>query len=493
MSTGVPPQASLGQSAVKGVFWIGGGRAIKQVVAIGTSIALARLLAPSDFGVFGMIFFAMELAQVFTDFGFGTAIVQRRVTDSIILATSFWLNMGIALLVGIIMIVSGPALARFFEQPIVASLAIAGALNVVIACAMVVPQALLTQRFEFRAQTQAQLIGSVAGAAAALTAAFTGAGVWSLVVQPIAGTLVTLAISFRVARWLPSWEFRYSSVREMMGFGANLLGSNVIDTLGRSLHNLILGKGLGSAPLGIYNMAHGVTYFPIYQVSAVVVKVLFPTLVSLNDEPHRFRAAYLRIVGAIALVTFPTMTGLFAVTDDFVAVVFGSQWLGMIPVLKVVCWVVMCQSVATTSSTVLLSKGDSQILFRLSVVSTILMGVALMIGSRWGLLGTAYGYAVATLLNFALQIHYSLKKIGLALDVFLLSMRGSLGASLAMALVVMVSVAQLPTLYPALRLGLGIVIGVVAYAAFTWLFNRKDAEGVLKLLVATWGKRRAAA
>ena len=487
------PQSSLGQSAVKGVFWVGGGRAIKQFVAIGTSIALARLLAPNDFGVFAMIFFAMELAQVFTDFGFGTAIVQRRVTDPVVLSTSFWLNMGIALLVGAIMIAAGPLLAKFFEQPIVASLAIAGALNVVIACAMVVPQALLTQRFAFRAQTQAQLIGSVVGGGAALMAAFAGAGVWSLVVQPIAGTLVTLVITFRAARWLPSWGFSYASVREMMGFGANLLGSNVIDTLGRSMHNIILGKWLGAAPLGIYNMAHGVTYFPIYQVSAVVVKVLFPTLVSLNDEPDRFRAAYLRIVGAIALVTFPTMTGLFAVADDFVAVVFGSQWLGMIPVLKVICWVVMCQSVATTSSTVLLSKGDSRILFRLSVISTIIMGVALLIGSQWGLLGTAYGYAIATMLSFAMLIHFSLKKIGLALSVFLLSMRGSLGASLAMTLVVMASVAQMPTFHPALRLGLGIVIGAAAYTAFTWLLNRKEAMGIIKLVVATLGKRRAAA
>ena len=485
-------QASLGQSAVKGVFWIGGGRVIRQIVAIGTSIALARLLAPGDFGVFGMIFFAMELAQVFTDFGFGTAIVQRRVTDSVILSTSFWMNMGISILVGVVLIASGPFLAHFFEQPILTSLAYACALNVVVACAMVVPQALLTQRLEFRAQTQAQIVGSFAGAVVAVAAALAGAGVWALPIQPIAGTFVTLMLTFRAAHWVPRWRFSYSSIRDMMGFGAHLLGSSVIDAFGRSLHNIILGKTLGAAPLGIYNMAHGVTYFPIYQVSAVVVKVLFPTLVNLNNEPLRFQSAYLRIVGAIALVTFPCMAGLYAVADDFVAVVFGSQWAGMVPVLKIIAWVVMVQSVATTATTVLLSKGDARILFRLSIVSTILLGVSLLIGSRWGLLGTAYGYAFANMIIFAMQIHFSLKKIGLSKSVFLLSMRGSFGASLSMCIVVIASIAQMPTLHPALRLGLGIAIGAAAYAVFTWLFNRKEAYGIIKLVAATWGKQRVA-
>ena len=141
-----PPAESMGQSAVKGVFWVGGGQAIKQLIAIGTSITLARLLAPGDFGVFAMVFFAIELAQVFTDFSFGAAIIQRRVTDAPTLSSVFWLSVGVALLAGMLLSLAGPVLAEYFRQPILVPLALVGALNILIACALVVPQALLRDR-----------------------------------------------------------------------------------------------------------------------------------------------------------------------------------------------------------------------------------------------------------------------------------------------------------------------------------------------------------
>lgn len=488
-----PPVESMGQSAVKGVFWVGAGQAIKQIIAIGTSITLARLLAPGDFGVFAMVFFAIELAQVFTDFSFGAAIIQRRVTDAPTLSSVFWLSMGVALLAATLLSLAGPLLAEYFRQPILVPLALVGALNILIACALVVPQALLSQRFEFRAQIQAQLFGSITGAAAALFAAFSGAGVWSLVIQPIVGTLVALTLMLRAAHWLPRLNFKYAEVRDMVRFGSHLLASNVIDTLGRNLHNIILGRTLGPAPLGLYNMAHGVTYFPIYQISAVVVRVLFPTLVNLRDDAHRMKAAYLRIVGAIALLTFPCMTGLFAVADDFVLLVFGEKWMGMVPALKVISLVVMCQSVATTATTVLLSKGYTHILLKFSMVSTVLIGVGLLIGSRWGLQGTAMGWGAAAIINYAMIIYFSMRKIDTSFWEFLAVIRGPFLAASIMGGIVIVIVEQLSASSPALRLGTGIAAGALAYALLTLIFNRQDAKAVWKLLHTTWVKKRQTA
>lgn len=484
------PGASMGKAAVRGVFWVGAGQTIKQFIAIATSILLARLLAPSDFGVFAMIFFAMGLAQVFTDFGLGSAIIQRRVADSMTLSTCFWLNMGIAIIAGAALVAAGPFLASFFEQPILAMLAFAGALNVLLACSMVVPQALLSQRFEFRKQTQAQLVGSLVGAGTAVFAAFSGAGVWSLIVQPLAGTSVTLVLMFRASHWRPRREFDYASVKAIVRFGAHLLGSNVVQTLGRNLHNIILGKWLGPGPLGTYNMAHQVTYFPIYQVSAVVVKVLFPTLVSLDDDPHRLRAAYKRVVAAIALVTFPCMAGLFAVADDFVLVVLGAQWLSMVPVLKVVCWIVMFQSVATTATTVLLSKGHSQIMFRLSIVSMVLTAIGLLLGSQWGLLGTAFGWGAAAFISNALLTNISIQKIGISPREFLAVLRGPFVAALGMCIIVLASITQMHMQTSGVRLTAAIALGLMAYTLLTYFFNRHESQVVLKLLHATWTKRR---
>lgn len=480
---------SLGGSALKGIFWVGGGQAIKQAIAITTSIALARILAPEEFGVFAMIFFAMDLAQVFADFGFGSAIIQGRVSDSRALSTCFWLNMIIAALVAIVLSASGPLLSSFFSQPILTWLAIGCAFNILLTCSMIVPQALLVQRYDFRAQSQAQIVGSAVGALAAIGSALAGAGVWSLLVQPIAGSSVTLVLLFRAGRWLPQLDFELAPVRGMITFGAHLLAGNVVQTFGKNLHNIILGRSLGAAPLGTYNMAQGVTYFPIYQISAVVVKVLFPTLVDLNDEPARQRAAYEKVIGAIALVTFPCMAGLYAVAHDFVSVVFGIKWLDMVPVLQIMCWVVMLQSVATTASTVLLSKGRTKTLFHLSIVSTIMIGIGLLVGSRWGLVGTAWGRAIAGALYFVFLTVSAYKVIGLPRVGFVRAVRGPLMASLGMVAILAGLASILASLAPTVRLAIGIVIGAISYAGLTFLVNRAAALDVAKLVRSTLARR----
>jgi len=475
-------KTSLGHSAIKGVFWVGGGQAVKQVIAISSSIALARILAPDDFGVFAMIFFAMEVAQVFADFGLGAAVVQRRVSDSLTLSTLFWLNLGFAGIAALLLVASGPMLAIFFSQPVLTWLAIGCALNILIACSMVIPQALLSQRLDFRTQSQAQIMGSAVGATAAVGSAVAGAGVWSFMVQPLVGTTVTLLLIIRAVGWRPGLEFEYQRARGMISFGVNLLAGNIVQSLGKNLHNIILGRYLGAAPLGYYNMAHGVTYFPIYQVSAVVVKVLFPTLVGFGDDVARLRAAYEKVLAAIALVTFPCMAGLFSVADDFVAVVFGEKWLDMIPVLKILCWVVMLQSVATTASTVLLSKGLTKIMLHLSITSTILTGIGILIGSQWGLTGTAWGWAAAATIYYLLLTSVAYREIGLSMWGFLRAVRGPLMAALGMTAVLAFFAPLTDSIAIALRLPLAILIGAISYAILTLILNRQNAFAVLKLL-----------
>ena len=202
------------------------------------------------------------------------------------------------------------------------------------------------------------------------------------------------------------------------------------------------------------------------------------------------RAAYLRIIGAIALFTFPTMAGVYAVADDFVLVVFGPKWMEMVPVLKVVCWVVMLQSVAATASTILLSKGDSKILFRLSVVSALFMAIALIIGSRWGLIGTAIAYSCVALLDYSALIYFSTKKIGVSVASFLRTLRGSFLAAMGMSFLVLTVAAQLSEIAAVWRLVVSISNGIVCYLILTYILNRRDSRDILKLLLATWLRRR---
>ncbi len=462
----------LGSRAVRGIAWTGGGQVLRQIVALGTSVLLARLLSPEDFGVFALTFFAAQVAQMFSDFGVGSAIVQKRDTSEPVLSTCFWLNIFGAVTCAIVLISLGPFLADYFRQPAIAPLTMAIALNLLINGAMVIPQSILMLKMDFPSLAKAQVIGSVIASATAISVAAAGAGVWALAAQPIAGSLTTLILCTKWSGWQVRAVFRYESIRHMVGFSMHLLGFTIIGFLARQVHVVVIGRMLGSAPLGIFNMVSSVTYLPIFQVSAVVVRVLFPTLANLQDDPQRLRTVYLKAVSAIAALTFPMMVGVAAVADDLVAVVFGSAWSNMTPILRIVCWATLVQSVATTAGTVLMSTGNTRAAFHNTVGFLVAMIIAQLIGVQWGLIGAAIAFAIVSIASYFALIISALARISMPIKYFLRAIFGPLAASLVMFASLLPIQAMLADVSPPARLVLTIICGAAIYMLGILLFAR---------------------
>lgn len=474
--------AQLRLSAIRGVLWTGGGQMLRQIVAFATSLALARLLSPDDFGVFALTIIAVELAQMFADFGIGSAIVQRQQSDPVRLSTLFWINTGVALVCALLLALSAPFLAEWFRQPVIASVLVMAALNVLVCGAMVTPQALLTMRLQFREIVMAQTLGSLCGSATALSLAFSGAGVWALAAQPIVGSSVTMAIMMRASGWWPTLHFQIASVRDMLGFSGQLLSSSVLGYASRNLWAVILGRALGTHQLGVFNLAQQIVYTPVYQFSAVLVKVLFPTLSRLQDDAEQFKRVCLRAIGTIALLAFPLLTGLFALLEDFVPVVLGPQWQDIVPVLQVLCGVSLVQSVTTTAGTMLMSKGAGRTLLGLSVFSTLTMAPSLLLGQHWGLMGVTYGFAGVNVVGYLLMLHLALKQTGIGWRALLGSVSAALFSALLMAAIVLLLRPQFQHHVASVRLLAGIAIGAMSYIALSLAFNREQIRFLIGAL-----------
>jgi PST family polysaccharide transporter len=330
---------------------------------------------------------------------------------------------------------------------------------------------------------KAQVLGSLFGALVAMFLAWRGFGVWSLVAQPLAGSSLALALTVRYAAWMPRVEFAWSKIRGLARFSAAVLGSDLLNYANRNADNMLIGRYLGSAQLGYYSLAYQIMLYPLSQVAGVIVRVLFPTLSQLQDDPARFRSAYLKSVAAIALVTFPMMMGLFAVAEDFVVVVFGEKWLPMLPVLKVLCWVGMIQSVGTTVGTLYLSTGRVKIMFYLTLISTPIIVGAFAVGLRWGIEGVAICYAIVSASLFYVSLTVAFRAAGLRLMDFHLHLMRPLAASLAMWAIVFVVQASLhgAQVPAAARLSALVALGALAYAGISWLINREQLMELVRV------------
>lgn len=460
--------------------WTSLGQIVRQVVAFGTQVALARLLAPEAFGLVAMMTIASEFAMLFADFGIGSAIVQKRDLDRRMLSTCFWLNMGVAAACAGALGGAGPLMATYFGQPELVVLTLIAGVNLLVNGATVIPQAIMLRNLQFRQLTFAQVVGSITGSVAAIGFALLGGGVWSLAVQPVVGSAVTLALMARASDWWPDASVDLPSVRSLVTFSGHLLGVNLIGFAGRNMHSFLIGKSLGSAPLGIFNMAQTVAYMPAYQISVVVQKVLFPTMSRLQDDRPALRNAYLRATGAVALFTFPMMIGLFSTADDLVPVVLGKDWLPMVDVLKIVVWGWMVQTIGTIAGTILVSIGDSKILLGTSILSAVLTAVALLIGIRWGLLGVAMSVSIATILSYCVVLRIALSRAELAPGRLVAVLWRPCAAAIGMMGLVLLLRSALPHIEAAWRLAACIAGGAATYVALTFVVNRQQVFDVLK-------------
>lgn len=476
------------RSAVSGAFWAGGGQVLRNGLSIATSLVLARLLVPEDYGLFALCVLAVEFAQMFANAGFGTTIVQSQSSHRSVLSTFFWLNLVVASACCLTMVLAAHELARIFDAPRLAPLLQAAAVGVVISGAMVVPMALLNQRLQFRDVVLSQLAGSVLGSIAAVAMAAGGAGVWSLVAQPIVGSLVTLSECLRRARWLPARLFDYSSVRGMMKLSGHLLVSDVIGYFSRSAWAGIIGRALGTQQVGLFNMAQQIVFLPVTQFSAVMVRVLFPTLSRLLDSPDDYRRVWLRAVGSVGFLTIPILIGLWASVEEFVPVVLGKQWMELIPILHVLCFVAAVQSVGTIAGTILLSGAHGSALMGNSVFSLCTMVTCLWIGQRWGLQGVTIGFAVGSMAPQIVMLYSAVHLSKTRISDFVSALAPTVACTIGMAGFMRGSSWFFGELLPWQRLTFELLVGAVSYLALSYAFNR----GPINLLLGALAGRRAA-
>jgi PST family polysaccharide transporter len=186
-----------------------------------------------------------------------------------------------------------------------------------------------------------------------------------------------------------------------MSFGLNLSGFNTVNYFSRNADNLLIGKYLGAAPLAYYNFAYTLMLYPLQTITWNLGRVLFPAFAQMQDDPERFRRAYLRACTAIAFVTFPLMAGVTALAPEFIAVLLGPKWRPVAPVLRILAPVGMVQSIASTVGHIYMAMGKTAVMFRWSLLFTGLTLTGFVIGLHWGIGGVASAYAIVVLLTLA--------------------------------------------------------------------------------------------
>lgn len=370
------------------------------LTVVGTSV-LARLLTPTDYGLIGMVIVVVGFADMFKDAGLSMATIQRQTISHKQISTLFWFNLLISAFIGLCILALSPLVAKFYGHLELTAVTAVLSLSFIAGGLSIQHQALLRRHMSFTALAIVQIVAQLVGLVVSLLCAFHDLRYWSLVIGTLVRGFVTTLLTFYFCPWVPGAPEKDTAVFDMLRFGSHLTGFNFVNYFARNADNILIGKFIGVNALGLYSRAYQLFLMPLNQIRAPLNQVTMPVLSALHDQPERYAQYYTRMIDVLASIAMP-LTIYCAIEADFLIRVFlGSQWLGAVPVFRILAIAGLLQTVTSTSGMVLVTSGFSSRYFWYGTISAIITVISFTVGLPFGIEGVAAAY---TIVNYVVLI-----------------------------------------------------------------------------------------
>ena len=391
---------SLKAKVVTGTKWVAFANIFKQILQVLSLVIFARLLSPDDFGLFALMMIFVSFLVMFTDMGTASALVHIKNPSNKLLSSVLFFNLFIGTLFCLLLIIFSGYISIFFNSPKLEPLLQLISINFVIMSLGVVQKVRYEKELDFKYLTLIESFSIFIGISVGIIFALLGFGVYSLVLQVLITSILSVGLLWKVSKWRPLLYFSIEDIKIIWKYTANLSAFNFINYFARNADNFLIGKFLNSSALGVYSLAYNIMLYPLQNISRVLLRILFPAFSKIQDDNKKFKEAYLKTIFFISLVSFPIMFGLIATADIFVSVLFGDKWANLAPILMILAPVGVIQSIGTTNGSIFMAKGNTNLLLRVGIWSTIITIIFFIGGIFYGVEGVAISYLLSNIVLF---------------------------------------------------------------------------------------------
>lgn len=383
------------------------GYVAAQLLTLGFYLVLARLLTPHQFGLFTAGSLLVTIGALFTESGMMAALIHRADRLEEAASTAVLAAFGGGIAFGLFGVATAPLVGYFFGSAEIGDIAAAMSGVLLIRSLIVVPEALLQRRFSFLRRMVIQPVGVIALGASAIVAASNGLGAWSMVIGYYAAAIIDVILSWALVKWRPNFRLAsFAMWRELVGYGRHVLASLIVLRLSEGVPVILLGRFVGSNPLGQYRYAERMSTTSLLVVIQSASYVLFPALARITDNRERFRAACMRALRLMCAVAFPLGLILVPLGVPIAVIVFGSAWKDSGYATMALAGVPVGGALVAFATEVVKADGKPEVLVRLQTVILIVSAVSMVALLPLGLIGIAIGTSLGSLAGGA----YSLRK-----------------------------------------------------------------------------------
>lgn len=401
--------SSLKQQAISGMIWSGIQRFGTMGVSFISNIILARMLTPDDYGCIGMLTIFIALSNIFIDGGFGSALIQKTHPTNKDYSTTFYWNIFLSIILYIILFLSAPLIARFYNIELLSDVLKVEGIILIINAFGIIQNNQLRKQLKFKIIAKVTLIASLISVVVAIFMAYRGLGVWSLVVQQIVLSSVSTLLYWVYNDWRPSLSFSWISFKELFGFGSYMFMSSLLNTFCYNLNGLLIGKYFSASTMGYYTQSKKIEDVFSSSIQSVVNQVSYPVLVEVKENFCQLKNMLSQINSMLLYIITPLMLLLNLLAIPVIILLLGEKWLPAVPYLKILVFQGIAVSIQNVNYNAVASVGRSRTLFTSTIVKRIFAIITMVVGiTLAGIEGLLWGMVVSAffvLFYNAIMVH----------------------------------------------------------------------------------------
>lgn len=471
----------LRAKATSGFKWSAIERLTTQAMQLLVMLVLANMIGPKAYGLVGMLAVFIALSQVFVDAGFSSALIRKVECSEVDFSTAFFFNVLVAVSCYVLLYVTAPLIANFYQLEELTWLLRILSLNIVFSSFSIIQRTKLIIKMDFKTQAKASLLSVFLSSTTAIVMAYHDFGVWALIAQILIMSAFNSLFLMLFKPWRPKQGFSKDSFNYMFGFGSKLLLSGVIDTLYKNIYQLIIGKVFNVKDVGYFTQANQITMVPAITLTTVIQRVTYPLLSHIQNDSKRLDQAYLLTLRLAALTIFPLISGIAAIAGPFIHLVLGEQWEASIPLVILLCTGFMLFPIQSINLNILQVKGRSDLFLKLEIIKKSITTVMLIITVPFGLKAICAGIVIQSYLSLLVNTYYTsslttispLQQIKVLLPLWCIAITANTTAYLSLTMTTQS--------YPVQLAGI-IVVAVLLYSLMLVLFERDLIKQFIRLL-----------
>lgn len=470
---------------IRAIFWKLMERFGVQGIQFVLQLYLARLLDPSHYGTLSLMIVFTNLANVFIQTGFNTALIQNKEVTDEDYSSVFWASLSVAAIMYGIIYIGAPVIGAFYAMPEIVWPLRALALMLFPGSLNSIQLAKVAREMDFKKMFYSNVGGILIAGIAGIVIAYLGGGLWALVAQSLLNVTAACLVMLFTANWRPRLVFNVKRVIVLFRFGWKLLASSLLENIYNNLSSLVIGKKYDADTLGYYSRGAQFPQFIINAISGAIQSVMLPALSADQDDKAKVKFTMRTSMTMSAFIIFPMMAGLAAVSTPLVALLLTEKWLPSVPYMQVFCFSLAFIPVHSCNVQAINAMGRSDIFLKLEIIKKA-YGIALLVIAVFCFespMAIAMTGLISTLISWFVNASPNKKLIGYSYAEQLQDILPVLFVSLVMYGVVRLvgNWCEAAQLMDVVILVVQIITGIASYLLLSWILKLQSFTALLEL------------